>query len=163
MSASSSSSAPSVHVYPLPDSFNTALMPGHMGFERMYDVEQLVHERLLRSSVPAEGASLFFVPVYATAFFNGRFKAGASQPDAVAETKDFVRSALRFVQQQPYWARRGGADHVLVFAQDFGRCSLAPPEAQPAIALQISGDPLPGDGGWGGAQGADEPGTACSV
>ena len=42
------------------------------------------------------------VPVYAAAFFNGRFKAGASQSDAVAETKDFVRAALRLVQQQPY-------------------------------------------------------------
>lgn len=98
------------------------------------------------------------VPVYAAAFFNGRFKAGASQSDAVAETKDFVRAALRLVQQQPYWARRGGSDHVFVFAQDFGRCNLAPPEAGPAIAIQISGDPLPGDGAWGGAQGDfDEP------
>ena len=93
------------------------------------------------------------VPVYAAAFFNGRFKAGASQSDAVAETKDFVRAALRLVEQQPYWARRGGSDHVFVFAQDFGRCNLAPPEVGPAIAIQINGDPLPGDGAWGGAQG----------
>ena len=84
--------------------------------------------------------------MYAAAFFNGRFKAGASQSDAVAETKDFVRAALRLVQQQPYWARRGGSDHVFVFAQDFGRCNLAPPEVGPAIAIQINGDPLPGDG-----------------
>ena len=96
--------------------------------------------------------------MYAAAFFNGRFKAGASQSDAVAETKDFVRAALRLVQQQPYWARRGGSDHVFVFAQDFGRCNLAPPEVGPAIAIQINGDPLPGDGAWGGAQGDfDEP------
>ena len=53
------------------------------------------------------------VPVYAAAFFNGRFKAGASQSDAVAETKDFVRAALRLVQQQPYWARRGGSDETM--------------------------------------------------
>jgi len=147
------SAAPAVHVYQLPDSFNAALMPGRMGFERMYEVEHRIHHNLLRTAVPAEDARLFFVPVYAAAFFNGRFKAGASQSDAVAETKDFVRAALRLVQQQPYWARRGGTDHVFVFAQDFGRCNLAPPEAGPAIAIQISGDPLPGDGAWGGAQG----------
>ena len=142
-----------IHVYPLPDSFNTALMPGHMGFERMYDVEQLVHERLLRDSAPAESARLFFVPVYATAYFNGRFKAGVSQQEAADSTKELVRSALRLVQQQPYWARRGGSDHIFVFAQDFGRCSLAPSEADRAIGIQVSGDPLPGDGSWGGAQG----------
>ena len=147
------SAVPAVHVYPLPESFNSALMPGHMGFERMYEVEHRIHHNLLRAGVPAEDARLFFVPVYAAAFFNSRFKSGASQPEAVAETKDFVRSALRLVQQQPYWARRGGSDHVFVFAQDFGRCNLAPPEAGPAIAIQISGDPLPGDGAWGGAQG----------
>jgi hypothetical protein len=201
------SAAPAVHVYPLPETFNSALMPGHMGFERMYEVEHRIHHNLLRSTVPAEDAQLFFVPacadtprpsvpyvrvrdtrwppaahrrraaaapgsakhvvvpvgsakhvapqvpVYAAAFFNGRFKAGASQSDAVAETKDFVRAALRLVEQQPYWARRGGSDHVFVFAQDFGRCNLAPPEVGPAIAIQINGDPLPGDGAWGGAQG----------
>ena len=59
------SAAPAVHVYPLPETFNSALMPGHMGFERMYEVEHRIHHNLLRSTVPAEDAQLFFVPACA--------------------------------------------------------------------------------------------------
>ena len=59
------SAAPAVHVYPLPETFNSALMPGHMGFERMYEVEHRIHHNLLRSTVPAEDAHLFFVPACA--------------------------------------------------------------------------------------------------
>ena len=59
------SAAPAVHVYPLPETFNSALMPGHMGFERMYEVEHRIHHNLLRSTVPAEDALLFFVPACA--------------------------------------------------------------------------------------------------
>ena len=44
------SAAPAVHVYPLPETFNSALMPGHMGFERMYEVEHRIHHNL--PSVP---------------------------------------------------------------------------------------------------------------
>ena len=59
------SAAPAVHVYPLPETFNSALMPGHMGFERMYEVEHRIHHNLLRSTVPPEDAHLFFVPACA--------------------------------------------------------------------------------------------------
>ena len=60
------SAAPAVHVYALPDSFNSALMPGRMGFERMYEVEHRIHHNLLPAAVPAEDAHLFFVPASKT-------------------------------------------------------------------------------------------------
>ena len=59
------SAAPAVHVYSLPETFNSQLMPGRMGFERMYEVEHRIHHNLLRSTVPAEDAHLFFVPACA--------------------------------------------------------------------------------------------------
>ncbi len=65
------SAAPAVHVYPLPDSFNSALMPGRMGFERMYEVEHRIHHNLLRAAVPAEDAHLFFVPACADTYALG--------------------------------------------------------------------------------------------
>ena len=70
------SAAPEVHVYPLPDSFNAALMPGRMGFERMYEVEHRIHHNLLRTAVPAEDARLFFVPVYAPPIASSRTEIG---------------------------------------------------------------------------------------
>ena len=58
--------------------------------------------------MPPREARLFFVPVYATAFFHARFKGGASKEVAISATRDFVGEALRLVQRQPYWGRSGG-------------------------------------------------------
>ena len=154
---------PPVHVYTLPARFNTDLTHDQLTFEKSYQVEQIVHRQLERLSVPPAQARLFYVPVYATAYFHARFRTGASREEATDATRAFVSDAIRHVAatSRSAWARaaraRGagaplGRDHVIAWAHDFGRCWLAPPEAARAIGIQITGDPRPGDGQWGGAQ-----------
>lgn len=41
-------------------------------------------------------------------------------------TSELVREALEHVQKQhPYWSKRNGADHVMVFSYDHARCDMA--------------------------------------
>lgn len=141
-----------IYVYDLPSRFNEDLLNGRANWESMYAVDFILHQRFLSSEIratDAEKATLFFVPVYATHFFNKQIREGETIMDSITLTKNFVKEALDEVQKQPYWNRKSGFDHVLIFAHDFGRCFLSPDELAPVTSIQYNGDTLPGDGDAG--------------
>ena len=56
-----------------------------------------------------------------------------------------VRKAIAHVKEQhPYWDRKDGADHFMVFSYDHGRCDMAPglqhEEFGRMFAIQSYGD-----------------------
>ena len=60
-------------------------------------------------------------------------------------SSDIVRKAIAHVREQhPYWDRRNGADHFMVFSYDHGRCDMAPglqhEEFGRMFAIQSYGD-----------------------
>lgn len=60
-------------------------------------------------------------------------------------SSDMVRKAIAHVREQhPYWDRKDGADHFMVFSYDHGRCDMAPglqhEEFGRMFAIQSYGD-----------------------
>ena len=63
----------------------------------------------------------------------------------VQASSDIVRKAIAHVKKQhPYWDRKTGADHFMVFSYDHGRCDMAPglqhAEFGRMFAIQSYGD-----------------------
>ena len=113
-----------------------------------FGLEVAVHELLLASrhrTLDPETADFFFVPVYGGCYISRYFRptpdhnlftdeAAPWLPAPVLGTR-FYRAAIAWVRGSfPFWARRGGADHLLAFPHDEGAC-VAPLEARRAIKL----------------------------
>ena len=120
----------------------TAWLPAAFG------LEVAVHELLLASphrTLDPETADFFFVPVYGGCYISRYFRPTPNHnlfttedapwlPAPVLGTR-FYRAAIEWVREHfPFWARRGGADHMLAFPHDEGAC-IAPLEARDAIKL----------------------------
>ncbi|KAG2501891.1 hypothetical protein HYH03_000389 [Edaphochlamys debaryana] len=140
---------PLIYVYDVPADYTTRMLQyrligqaclyrrfhegNHTSFTSWtYSIESYLHEALLTSehrTFDPEEADFFYVPVYVTCYFwpimgyadhpwyhspyGFRVMHGAN---LVREVHEWVKTAL------PYWKRRGGRDHIWLFAADEGAC-----------------------------------------
>ncbi|CAL8466706.1 g6242 [Coccomyxa elongata] len=143
-----------IYIYDLPSEFNEDLkeLPVQWHPEQ-YDYDQVLHRHfsnsVLRTDDP-EKAQLFFIPVYLGRHYNWFWqqwstpgKAWDVHKDCLPHhtppecfwdkwdrakqaTSELVRKALAHVRERhPYWDKRNGADHFMVFSYDHGRCDMA--------------------------------------
>lgn len=115
-----------IYVYDLPPRFNIWLAshfrePGRWDQSYLYSADLKMHRWLLRSphrTLDPEEADFFFIPAYLSLGFYD-FELGLywlAQRGAA-----MMRELLAYVQSAwPYFARRKGADHVLVMTNDKG-------------------------------------------
>ena len=158
---------PSVYVYELPPEFNMQLQETRLHandciYRRYNDdnttrwegyafgMEMAVHELLLASrhrTLDPETADFFFVPVYGGCYISRYFRPTPAHSLFIRDTwlpapvlgNQFYRRALDWVKTKyPYWARRGGTDHIWAFPHDEGAC-IAPIELRPSILLTAWG------------------------
>ena len=90
-----------------------------------------------------ETADFFFVPVYGGCYISRFFRPTPAHSLFVRDQwlpapvlgNQFYRRALAWIQAHlPYWARRGGTDHIFAFPHDEGAC-IAPIELRNSILL----------------------------
>jgi len=104
---------------------------------RMFAIEFHLHQLLLRHprrTLDPESASFFYVPVYASCVVHRK--------DADRMLENFrlaYSSAVKTVSNLPWFARRGGRDHVWTVTHGFG-AELLPPEVLVGHVLYSNGD-----------------------
>ena len=83
------------------------------------DPASLVRPELVTAD-PAE-ADVFFVPMFASCYsFNCWVKAGWKKTERCNVDGGYIQPTMEWIKAQPWWGRRGGADHVLPHPMDFG-------------------------------------------
>lgn len=111
----------------------------------VYAVETLLHESILQSphrTFDPEEADFFYVPAYSSCYpfpvMGWADFPWFHDPRAdprVMHASNMLLDVKRWLQASfPWWDRRGGKDHIWVFAHDEGAC-WAPNEITPSIWL----------------------------
>lgn len=96
-----------------------------------------------RDSLPLQGVPQGQPP--GAAITTCRLRSPMPSTCGVQASSDIVRKAIAHVKKQhPYWDRKNGADHFMVFSYDHGRCDMAPglqhAEFGRMFAIQSYGD-----------------------
>lgn len=92
-----------------------------------WGTEVLFHKFFERASCRTDNpteADLFYVPVYGTCFKHFYLKEGIKDPETggalVEPGKSYFDRLLDFLLSSPFWERRGGLDHIFLFADGEG-------------------------------------------
>ena len=103
-------------------SWLAAYRKGDWTRDHWYGVDVILHQTLLRSkhrTLDPDAADFFFIPLhlslgyYSHRYYFKHFTQPAHKP---------LRDAIRYVKATwPFWARRGGRDHIVVMTQDQGK------------------------------------------
>ncbi|KXZ53465.1 hypothetical protein GPECTOR_7g915 [Gonium pectorale] len=124
-------SRPLIYVYDLEPMYQSRLLQ-YRFTEWAYGAESAVHEYLLMSehrTFDPEEADYFFVPHYASCliwpvlnwadypfFYTHGGTRVMNAVNMLRETVDWINTTY------PFWQRRGGRDHIWIFAHDEGSC-----------------------------------------
>ena len=138
---------PRIYVYDLPPRFTSwigAFRRGDWTRDHWYGVDVILHQQLLRSpyrTTDPEQADFFFIPLhlslgyYSHRYYFKHFTTPAVKP---------LRDAIAYVKTTwPYFARKGGKDHIMVMTQDQGNRFVrqSVPEATPLMLIHHWGAP----------------------
>ena len=138
---------PLIYVYDMPPRFTSwlaAYRKGDWSRDHWYGVDVLLHQQLLRSAhrtLDPGAADYFFIPLhlslgyYSHRYYFKHFTQPAHKP---------LRDAIAYVKRTwPYFARRGGADHIVVMTQDQGNRYVRQqvPESAPLLMIHHWGAP----------------------
>lgn len=132
-----------IFVYNLPADFNTNMLDPRLPrkfdcMSSMYSAEVLIHEQLLRSehrTTDPEQADFFYVPIYMSCYRSLlQFASRVRLKDRVGILRgrgltveetlfEFFMSAIDYLRdEEPYWERQEGRDHIFTFTHDYGAC-----------------------------------------
>lgn len=125
-------SIPRVYVYELPKHLTQDVIEG-VYQERWlsdnsyeYEADLFLHWTVLNSPARTwnpETATLYYIPALPTRKLHLTLGPTKNWHEAVNASSEYLREALQFVQQQPYWASSGlnGSNHFLAITADSAR------------------------------------------
>ena len=123
---------PRIYVYNLPRRFTEDvlaatyqeqwLLNGAFEYEADIWVYHIMMYGPWRVKDPA-AANLFYIPVLPTRFLHQTMSATVGWQEALDLSATYLQDALEHVQQQPWWARRNGRDHLVTVTADSARCT----------------------------------------